>query len=52
MPDKVQIMDLETFEVFEAPKPEEPEFKDKLSPGNEVEYWRVLGKNKIMRIKG
>jgi len=52
MPDKVQIMDLETFEVFEAPKPEEPEFKDRLSQGNEVEYWRVLGKNKIMRIKG
>ncbi|MEM3383083.1 MAG: translation initiation factor IF-5A [Nitrososphaerales archaeon] len=52
MPDRVQIMDLETFEVFEAPKPEEPEIIEKLSPGNEVEYWRVLGKSKIMRIKG
>ena len=52
MPDKVQIMDLETFEVFEAPKPEEPELKNRLSPGNEVEYWKVLGKIKIMRIKG
>ncbi len=51
MPDKVQIMDLETFEVFDAPKPVEPEFKDKLSPGSELEYWTVLGKNKIMRIK-
>lgn len=52
MPDKVQIMDLETFEVFETPKPEEPEIKEKLSPGNEVEYWKVLGKSKIMRVKG
>ncbi|MGB9659484.1 MAG: translation initiation factor IF-5A [Nitrososphaerales archaeon] len=52
MPDKVQIMDLETFEVFEVPKPEEPEIREKLSPGNEVEYWKVLGKSKIMRVKG
>ncbi|MEM3437611.1 MAG: translation initiation factor IF-5A [Nitrososphaerales archaeon] len=52
MPDRVQIMDLETFEVFDAPKPEEPEIKEKLSPGNEVEYWKVLGKSKIMRVKG
>jgi len=52
MPDRVQIMDLESFEVFEVPKPNESELKEKLSSGKEVEYWRVLGKSKIMRVKG
>ncbi|MGQ9718350.1 MAG: translation initiation factor IF-5A [Nitrososphaerales archaeon] len=52
MPNRVQIMDLENFEVFEVPEPDESELKEKLSSGKEVEYWRVLGKSKIMRIKG
>ncbi|MEM4298202.1 MAG: translation initiation factor IF-5A, partial [Nitrososphaerota archaeon] len=30
----------------------EEEVRAKLQPGIEVEYWRVLGRNKIMRIKG
>lgn len=52
MPSSLQIMDLETFEVFEVPIPTAPEVKDRLSPGIEVEYWRVLGRNKVMRAKG
>jgi translation initiation factor 5A len=51
----VQVMDLATFEVFETPKPtaeEMAELKGKLEPGVEVEYWAVMGRNKIMRIKG
>jgi len=51
----VQVMDLETFQVFETPKPtaeEMAELKGNLGPGSEVEYWSVLGRNKIMRIKG
>lgn len=52
MNNALQIMDLETFEVFEASMPEEPEVKDKINTGVEVEYWRVLGKIKIMRAKG
>lgn len=51
LPAAVQLMDLETYEVFEAPLPEE-EMKSKLEPGIEVEYWRILGKIKIMRTKG
>lgn len=52
LPNAVQIMDLETYEVFEGPLPEEKEIKAKLSSGTEVEYWRILGRTKIMRVKG
>ncbi len=54
-PNSVQLMDLETFEVFETPKPtaeEMAELNGTLSPGTEVEYWTMMGKNKIMRVKG
>jgi translation initiation factor 5A len=52
MPSAIQIMDLETFEVFEAPIPEDAELKGRLANGVEIEYWRILGRTKIMRIKG
>ena len=55
MDNSVQIMDLETFEVFETPKPspdEAAELNGTLGPGVEVEYWSMLGQKKIMRIKG
>jgi len=55
MDNSVQLMDLQTFEVFETPKPtteEMAELGGSLGPGTEVEYWSMLGKNKIMRIKG
>jgi translation initiation factor 5A len=55
MDNSVQLMDLQTFEVFETPKPtpeEMVELGGSLGPGTEVEYWSMLGKNKIMRIKG
>ena len=48
--DSIQIMDLETFEVFEINMPGE-EFKSKIKQGIEAEYWRVMGRNKIVRIK-
>jgi len=48
----VQLMDLETFEVFESPHPEDEDLKNRLANGVEVEYWRILGRTKIMRIKG
>ncbi|MCS7116015.1 MAG: translation initiation factor IF-5A [Nitrososphaerota archaeon] len=52
MQNSVQLMDLETFEVFETDMPKEEELKKNLTQGVEVEYWRVLGRTKIMRIKG
>jgi translation initiation factor 5A len=51
LPSAVQIMDLETYEIFEAPFPEEAELKSRLNDGIEVEYWRILGRTKIMRTK-
>ena len=51
LPSAVQVMDMETYEVFEAPTPEE-ELMSKLDSGVEVEYWRILGRIKIMRTKG
>jgi len=51
LPASVQVMDLETYEVFEAPIPEEQELKSKLSSGVEIEYWRIRGRIKIMRTK-
>lgn len=50
-PTGVQIMDLETFEYFDAPYPEDEELKAKLAQGVEIEYWKILGKTKIMRTK-
>jgi len=52
LPNAVQLMDLETYEVFESPLPEEEDLKNRLANGVEVEYWRILGRTKIMRTKG
>jgi len=52
LPAAVQLMDLETYEVFEAPHPEDEDLKSRLANGVEVEYWRILGRTKIMRTKG
>ncbi|UCF12368.1 MAG: translation initiation factor IF-5A [Thermoplasmatales archaeon] len=46
--DVVQLMDLETYETFEMPIPDE--FKGKLAPGNEILYLQALGKKKITRV--
>jgi len=50
-PSNVQLMDLETFETFDVPIPTDEEIKSKMTSGAEVEYWRVLGRTKIMRVK-
>ena len=47
----LQIMDLETFEVFETSAVED-EIRDKINQGGEVEYWKVLERIKIVRVKG
>ena len=50
-PNGVQIMDLETYEYIDAPYPEEEDLKAKLLAGTEIEYWKILGKVKIVRAK-
>ena len=49
--DSVQLMDLETYDTFEAAIPNEEEVKTKIQEGGEVEYWNAIGKRKIMRVK-
>jgi translation initiation factor 5A len=51
-PTSVQLMDLQSFEVTETPTPTEPELQGKLQPGAEVEVWAVMGRSKVMRVKG
>ncbi len=49
--DTVQLMDLETYEVFEAVLPDEEDLRNKLEPGVTVEYWEIMGRRKIVRIR-
>jgi len=48
MGENVQLMDLETYETFEMPIPDE--YKDKLEPGKEIMYLEALGRKKITRV--
>ena len=52
LPSAVQLMDLETYEMTEAPYPDDEELKNKLDSGVEVEYWQILGRTRISRTKG
>ena len=52
LPSAVQLMDLETYEMTEAPYPDDEELKNKLASGIEVEYWQILGRTRITRTKG
>jgi translation initiation factor 5A len=47
MGDNVQLMDMETYETFEMPIPDE--YKGALEPGKEIQYLQALGRKKITR---
>jgi translation initiation factor 5A len=44
----VQLMDMETYETFDMPIPED--LKDQLIPGKEILYLQAMGKRKITRV--
>jgi len=48
MSDKVQLMDMETYETFTMDIPDE--YKGKLENGEELQYLEAMGKKKITRI--
>lgn len=48
----VQLMDLETYEVFYTALPSDKELKSKIAVGLELEYWKVLDRMMITRVKG
>ncbi len=45
---EAQLMDLETYEMFQLPVPEE--VKDTLTPGGDVLYIVAMGRKKITRV--
>jgi len=47
---KIQVMDSETFETNDVDMVEE-ELEGKLQQSNDIEYWNVMGRTKIMRVK-
>ncbi len=47
-PEVVQLMDMETYETFEMPIPED--LKGQLEPGKEILYLQAMGKRKITRV--
>ena len=52
MGDTVQLMDMETFETFDVEKPTDDEqLAAKIKPGVNVEYWIIMGKPKIIRVR-
>ena len=46
----IQVMDSETFEVFDVSQIED-EIKDRVVQGLDVEYWKVMDRTIIVRIK-
>jgi translation initiation factor 5A len=51
-PTGIQLMDLESYEVFDVTMPDDKEIKGKLEAGKEVEYWHIMSRYKIQRVKG
>lgn len=47
---RIQLMDLNTFETFELECP--PEFAEKAKPGAEVEIHEIMGRKMLQRVKG
>ncbi|MHA1755117.1 MAG: translation initiation factor IF-5A [Candidatus Odinarchaeia archaeon] len=47
----VMVMDLDSYETFEMPLPDEEELKNKLDSGVQVEFWDIVGRKKIVRVK-
>jgi len=50
-PGSVQIMDLETYEMMDVAMPADEEVASKLEAGKNVEYWIIMERVKIQRVK-
>jgi translation initiation factor 5A len=47
----IQLMDLETYEIKDVTTPSDEEIASKIEPGREVEYWIIMDRIKIQRVK-
>jgi translation initiation factor 5A len=50
-PASIQLMDLESYEVIDVALPNDEEIAAKIAAGKEVEYWIVMDRVKIQRVK-
>ncbi len=50
-PASIQLMDLETYEMRDVAIPTDEEIASKLEAGKDVEYWIIMGRVKIQRVK-
>lgn len=46
--DKIQLMDMESYQTFELPVPDE--FKGQVEAGKELEYFEAMGRQMITRV--
>jgi len=51
-PASIQLMDLENYDVFDVVMPQDEGIASKLEAGKEVEYWNIMGRYKVQRVKG
>lgn len=52
MGDSLSLMDSETYETYEIPRPADPEIIGKIEPGTtQVEVWDLMGRRVIVRVK-
>jgi translation initiation factor 5A len=50
--DSLSLMDSETYETYDIPRPTDPEIIDKIEPGvTQVEVWDLMGRKVIVRVK-
>lgn len=50
-PAGVQLMDLETYQMMDVALPADEEVASKLEAGKDVEYWLIMDRIKIQRVK-
>lgn len=50
-PNSVQIMDLENYETMDISIPNDEEIASKLEAGKDIEYWNIMDRFKIQRVK-
>lgn len=50
-PNSVQIMDLENYETMDISMPKDEEIASKLESGKDIEYWNIMDRFKIQRVK-
>jgi len=50
-PTSFQLMDMETYDIRDVSLPTDEEIKAKLAAGKEVEYWIIMDRVKIQRVK-